>query len=285
MSKSLNVYEDHVMHRNEDRHFRFDVSSLYLCIGVADGHGGFAAADVCKNNISRLLKTQLECGNTVDESIEATFHKLHELCLSLPCNSGCTLTVVIIHKHTMDYICVNVGDSFGLHITPTTHMWITTSHRLQDNVSEREKLKKHISFIKNEAQVAIGPPRLFPGGLACSRSIGDADCPFVSCVPSVYHGQLAEDDILFIASDGVWDCVTCNRVVKILRDTCNPENIKRHIQKNVVRDDASLIVVSTQKSKQTMFNKMFYRNNYSSSNSSLSDEDIVHPTIVKVPLA
>lgn len=281
---TLNVYESNVVTCNEDRRFQFHLNN-YLCVGVADGHGGSAAADICKKNICEILQSYIEAGKSITESIIETFDELHKLCLSLPCKSGCTLTVILIHKETMQYVCVNVGDSHALHISHSTHMWITTSHRLQDNVSERQKLKQHISYIKCLSNQAMGPPRLFPGGLSNSRAIGDADCPFVSCVPSVYHDQLNKDDIICIATDGVWDVLSCSKILKILRNTCNPEHICRNIQKQFVKDDASLMVISTQKMKQSMITKLFYRSGSSSSNSSISDEEFVPPTVVKVPLS
>lgn len=278
----VNVYESNVVVCNEDRRFQFHLNN-YLCVGVADGHGGSAAADICKNNIHEILQLNIQASKTITESILDTFDNLHQLCLGLPCKSGCTLTVILIDKQTMDYVCVNVGDSHALHITHNTHMWISTSHRLQDNVSERERLKDHISFIAYPLKV--GPPRLFPGGLSCSRAIGDADCPFVSCIPSIYHDKLNEDDILCIATDGVWDALSLTKIMKILRNTCNPDYVCRNIQKQPVKDDASLMVISTQKSKQSIMDKLFYRGSNSSSNSSISDEEISPPIVVKVPVS
>tara|TARA_B100001741_G_scaffold307533_1_gene302510 strand:+ start:3778 stop:4665 length:888 start_codon:yes stop_codon:yes gene_type:complete len=281
----LNVYESYIVTSNEDRRFQFHLND-YLCVGVADGHGGFGAAETCKNHICELLQNHIEAGKTITKSIVDTFSDLHDLCLKLTCKSGCTLTVVVIDKQTMEYVCVNVGDSYALHISHATHMWITTSHRLQDNVGEREKLKDHISYIKCLSNQSIGPPRLYPGGLSCSRAIGDADCPFISCLPSVYHDKLAKDDIICVATDGVWDVISCSKVLKILRNTCNPDDICRNIQKQVVKDDVSLIIVSTQKMKQSIINKLFYRSSgSSSSNSSMSDEEFAAPIVVKVPIS
>jgi len=284
--KPFHIYEDSVVIHNEDRSFMFDISADLYCIGIADGHGGSSAADTCKRDIVRILKTHLQLDKEITESIIDTFYELHSLCQTLECKSGCTLTVVVIHKQSMEYVCANVGDSLALHITPSSYMWITTSHRLQDNVTEREILKEHISFIADPARnTSIGPPRLFPGGISCSRSIGDADCPFVSCRPSVYHGTLKKDDIICIATDGVWDVISYCKVIKTLRETSNPGHIIRNIQKKVVQDDASLILISTQKIRTTMFDKiLFYRTTNSSSNSSISEDEMSLPLVVKVPL-
>jgi serine/threonine protein phosphatase PrpC len=126
---------------------------------------------------------------------------LHQYYLQLPCQSGTSLTVCIINGNKIQ--CANVGDSHALIVTPTSYYWISESHRLQDNSGERTKLSQYVKYSTDEYGFPFGHPRLYPGGLACSRSVGDADCPHINCKPSISEAVIHPKDILIIASDGL----------------------------------------------------------------------------------
>ena len=165
--------------------------------------------------------------------------------------------------------CANVGDAGALLVTPTSHLWLTTSHRLQDNAAERVGLHEHV-----HAAPGGGPPRLYPGGLACSRSVGDADCPHITCAPAMCTATLGADDTLVIATDGVWDAASTRRVARLARDTRCATSILRGAARSYA-DDASVVVVSWKPRKPPSVGgglaSLFLRSHTSSS--SLSSED------------
>lgn len=54
--------------------------------------------------------------------------------------------------------------------------------------------------------VPVGPDRVWPGGLAMSRTLGDPSAPHVTAAPEVRCVTLpTTGGRLIIASDGVWD--------------------------------------------------------------------------------
>jgi serine/threonine protein phosphatase PrpC len=176
--------------------------------------------------------------------------------------------------------CANVGDSHALVVTPTSYYWLTESHRLQDNARERERLGPSVGWARAEDGGPAGPPRLYPGGLACSRSIGDADCPLVSCEPSVCSAALAPDDILIVASDGLWDAMPLQRICRVARETRCAETLLRS-KAGAFHDDASVILASAQPAKKKAAS--IFR--VSSSGSISSDEDDPPPRrVFKVSL-
>ena len=128
----MHVYADNINIKGEDSYFYFHIKN-YLVSGVADGHGGKDASVFCKNNIYKVLKSFIYKEEAVSHALRKTFEILHEKCLLFSNNSGTTLTVVVVNLNNSEYTCANVGDSHALHIKKNSFMWITTSHRLQDN--------------------------------------------------------------------------------------------------------------------------------------------------------
>ena len=240
--------------KNEDKCF-LNALSEHACIcGIADGHGGGSAAKVCRENISKI--------QSAPPSFDDLFTDLHERCLQLPCASGASLTVCVIDDDKVK--CANVGDSHALVVTPTSYYWLTESHRLQNNSRERTHLLQHIGFVTDKGGSPIGPPRLYPGGLACSRSIGDADCPHVNCKPFVCEAVLNHSDILVVASDGLWDTIKLSRICKVARESYSATALLR--ESTSFHDDTSVIVVSHFPERSTLFRRV-------SSNSSISSDD------------
>lgn len=264
----MNVVTNQINVKSEDFYFDFILNDYIQVIGVADGHGGKGSASLCTNNIENILKTVIE-DNDFESSCQILFSTLHEKCKILECCSGCTLTVVLINIRTCQYTCANVGDSMAIHIKPHSYMWITTSHRLRDNVIERNRLKNNISYIIHD-NVVFGPPRLYPGGLACSRSIGDSDCELISSTPSLYSDILLHDDIILICTDGVWDSIEINKILKVIRTSWSPESLCKILMKKNIEDDVTATVISKSRKKLPTpggIFKLFIKN---TSNSSLS---------------
>ena len=276
----MNVYADKIIKLGEDVYFNYKIET-YILLGVADGHGGDAAAKLCKFNIKEIFERNLKDDSNMNHVINRTFCELHVLCKELPCHSGCTLTVIIIDEVTGEYTCANVGDSHALHLKLESFMWITTSHRLQDSPAERERLKENISYAGTN-RLPYGPPRLYPGGLSCSRNIGDGDCEYVSCEPSVYSDKIENKDAIIVCTDGIWDACQVKKLLSIVRESYNPEFICRLASKNST-DDATVMIVTRQKIKNSLHTGLFKLFSRSGSNSSMSSEEN-ETFVVKVPL-
>lgn len=248
----------------EDRHVAFRAGDR-LVVAVADGHGGAGAARLCAARLEALLRDA-----PIDaEALRRAFRALHAECARLDDCSGAALTVCAIDEATGEFVCANVGDVHCMLVTPTSYLWMSTSHRLQDNASERARLAAHV-------RVDAGPPRLFPGGLACARSVGDADCPHASCEPDLAHGVLVDGAVLVLASDGVWDALPTRRVVARARRGTAGAILSAH----GFSDDATVVTVSHRPpTSPSRWRGIFRR---TSSASSMSSDD--GATVVHVPL-
>lgn len=272
----MKVHAREIPFVGEDAHFSHPLDHRLL-FGVADGHAGGEAARLCTRRVCELVREHLAS----PEMWRTVFRRLSAECAEASPRSGCTITAVLLDCGTGAYECANVGDSHALHVTPTSHLWATTSHRLQDNAAERQRLREHVCFAHDG--VALGPPRLYPGGLACSRSLGDADCPHVSCAPSVCSGVLGPHDALVVCSDGVWDHASTRRVAQVVRDTYNPEFVCR-LAAPRSSDDITAVVATRQKVKTSMHTNLFRLFRKANSSSSLSSEEEASPTTFTIEL-
>ena len=149
---------------------------------VADGHGGAAASrHVCQN--ARVLHLVAE--GLKNESLAAACHraflKVHEEVRALPgTTAGTTLTVVAMDDAKSELTLANVGDSGALFVGTSESQVLTASHRLQTNAQERERITKLGAVVAQAARPGCGTPygplRAWPGGIVCTRAIGDGDC-------------------------------------------------------------------------------------------------------------
>lgn len=278
----LNVYENKNILRGEDSTFKF-YESNFLVVCVADGHGGRQAVEICENNMQKLFSYEISRENNIEKVITSVFNSLHEEAKHASDFSGSTLTIIVLNTINMNYTCANVGDSEAVVITTASHMWITSSHRLQTNSSERQRLKDHISFaVIPNTSIKAGPPRLYPGGLACSRSIGDGDCPYISCEPHIYSDNLKDEEAILICTDGIWDFASFSKILKLTRESYNPEFICRLATKNQSNDDATAVIITKHKQKNSIHTNLFRFFQRNGSNSSLSSDDDEPITKLKV---
>lgn len=255
-------------------HTQYTVKKEDMCIytetntrhilAIADGHGGSKVAQICRDNLSNLIEELSNQTIPTPQEFENIFQKLHTL--SYDHYSGAALSVCIIDKASRCIGCANVGDVHCYIVSPSSYTILNTSHRLQDNAAERTRLGDSVRIN------LIGPPRMFPGGLACSRGIGDYDCPTSSCKPAVCYETIGQYDDLIIASDGIWDSVAIKRVMNTVRQTHSAHTVIR--LRSHYPDDASVIVASHQEPIQRLGLKWLFKPNTSSSS---SDEDDFMP--------
>lgn len=260
--------------KGEDRYACCTMSDECRMLGVIDGHGGSAAAEVCRRSI---------CDERSPPDMLDMFAALHDECLRLPCRSGAALTVCLVRGDNVT--CANVGDAHALVVTQTSFYWMTVSDRLQDNASERFRVAPAVNWATRSSDGRrAGPPRMYPGGLACSRSIGDSDCPHVSCAPHLCEATLEADDVLVIGSDGLWDSIPLSRIVRVARQTRCAQSILRSASKDI-GDDATVIVASRQPQRAcvSLGMKLFFRTSSSSSVSSC-EEEVPNRRVIKVVL-
>jgi len=247
-----------VVLKGEDRVFSLGASiggeDVHF-VGVADGHGGLAAAEFCSKWALSHVVTEAAgdpSAGSLQKACTRAFHRLNEEVQKSLGTAGTTLTVVAINEVRGELTIAHVGDSDAVLIADLTHTILCKPHRLDDSQSERDRVTSQgltIAQGMNGQGLPRGPLRAWPGGLAVARSIGDADCPAAWAEPSVSsltYGT-ARACALIVASDGVWDSLSPRKVASVVRRSKSPMDAAEHVvsksgQAKGVKDDTTCIV-------------------------------------------
>ena len=179
---------------------------------------------------------------------------------------GATLTIALLTGRLLTV--ANVGDSLAYIHDGERFFPITKSHRLDDNPHEQQRLRRAgvtiaplCSTMNGPAQrdtMGYGPLRVWPGGLAVSRSIGDADVSkHVWSLPHLHQMLLPTPGArLILASDGLWDCLSIKTVKKMVKKKsiykCAGELAERvgRAHSGQLSDDVTIVVVDVLKAEE-----------------------------------
>lgn len=245
--------------------------------GVFDGHGGhhcaeFAANHLAKNILSRLrdraktandetaLRTALISG------FKQTEHNFLQQAKRLQDPSGstaCTMTVFGPDEQMrLRLFLANLGDSRAvLGLADGSAKRLTTDHK-PSLAQERKRIEAEGGSVVNvngTPRCVLPMKRRVSGvvGLAVSRSFGDKDFKkpdIVSAEPAItiHEVDWDADDLVILATDGVWDVVTDKDAVLLVQQSLRKgtseagaaEALVRRAQTRGSADDCSAIVVN-----------------------------------------
>ena len=252
--------------KGEDTWFSEIVStssgSQYHCAGVFDGHGGRAAAEYCRDNMASYLTGAAAQtpggGQSLAEmavALKLVFARCHRELRETPgLTAGTTATVIVVDHAHRRVLCANVGDSSAMVCDATTMGFVSADHRLHSNKDEQNRvlsLGSKLAYARHPGtNQPAGPLRMWPGGLAVSRSLGDADCgAALSCEPHLEIFSLPRRGaVILVCSDGVWDSLGMYESACLARGSNDPEAIGRRVVKTAIqnrglRDDTTCIVM------------------------------------------
>ena len=205
------------------------------------------------------------CGFTwrgkVQAALASTFHDLQASWAARGKLGGATCTVALVCGRLLTV--ANVGDSLALLDTGASVMALTGDHRVHNSKREQERVRALGGLVTSidagrgcgpaaDPRTGLGPLRVWPGGVANARAIGDLDVPggFLLPAPHVTQVRLPADGAarVVLASDGIWDSVDIHRAAKVARGHAAPEAADRILtqsvraQGGVPRDDATVVV-------------------------------------------
>ncbi|GMF22645.1 unnamed protein product [Phytophthora lilii] len=142
--------------------------------------------------------------------------------------SGCTLTVVLHFRQGNRIVSANVGDSRAVAWTPgvagneaprdtvAADVVPLTMDHWPNDPGERSRIESSGGFVNFSGLWRV------VGQLAVSRSLGDRHLrKYVIAEPSVFHVQLGERSsggLLVVASDGLWETMSNDDVVRFLSE-------------------------------------------------------------------
>ncbi|KAI0061706.1 PP2C-domain-containing protein, partial [Artomyces pyxidatus] len=189
---------------------------------VYDGHGGGTAAEFAGRNVhDRLVREEAYREQNYPEALKRAFLGTDEDMLSDPTcirdPSGCTAVAALITKDTI-YVA-NAGDSRSVMSVNGSAKPLSYDHK-PENETEKNRVVAAGGYIEYGR---------VNGNLALARALGDFEYKknysltpekqIVTADPDViaHEINLDEDEFVVLACDGIWDCLTSQEVVNVVR--------------------------------------------------------------------
>lgn len=220
----------------------FNKTSLCYLFCIFDGHGGKETAEFCSKHFPTILQKKIitkpydveDCLEQSFLSMEKELEKKRDKYLEV----GNTATVAYIDNKVL--WVANVGDSSCLLVGKNKASFVS----IDDDFANKEEIKR-----VEKLGGKIIDERL-EGELAVSRSIGDFGLKGkgLICTPHIKKIVLdANSRYCILASDGIWDDLGPEDVLKICNEKKEPDAIVNELVKKALEsgseDNISCIVV------------------------------------------
>eukprot|EP00878_Enallax_costatus_P013420 GHUV01014034.1.p1 GENE.GHUV01014034.1~~GHUV01014034.1.p1 ORF type:complete len:277 (+),score=54.61 GHUV01014034.1:429-1259(+) len=183
--------------------------------GVFDGHGGPHAADyVCSNlfiNLLRHSKFNSDITSALVESFEHTDSQYLKQSSSNSKDDGCTAVTAVVVGDRL--LVANVGDSRAVLSRKGKAVPMSVDHK-PNTREERTRIEDAGGVVVWAGTWRVG------GVLAVSRAFGDRPLKrYVIPTPDIRDEVITkDDDCLILASDGLWDVVSNQDAVALVRN-------------------------------------------------------------------
>ncbi|KAF3323010.1 Protein kinase and PP2C-like domain-containing protein [Carex littledalei] len=213
----------------EDAHFmmpRMCDDHAVHAFGIFDGHRGAAAAEFSARAIPSFLQNYCRTESPSDMLVEAftktdtafreelLLHRNSKRIMKKDWHPGCTAITALVIREKL-YVA-NAGDCRAI-LNRSGQPFPMSKDHLASCTDERERVTKEGMDVKWQ----VDTWRVGPAALQVTRSIGDDDLkPAVTAQPEIIETNLSsQDEFLVMASDGLWDVLTNEDVISIIKDT------------------------------------------------------------------
>jgi serine/threonine protein phosphatase PrpC len=252
----------------EDEHLATDlaIGSAKQCMfAVFDGHGGRDAARFCVGAFPPVIMERLRghedaSSSELEESFFQAFFDVDKMIAQADRDKpgkylrvGCTAVLAFVSERGI--LIGNAGDSRAVLSRGGTSIIATEDHKPILN-SEAARVHKAGGFVKMQ-QIGNQMISRIDGKLAVSRAMGDlafkgdpslsACKQKVICMPDVqFIERKPWDEFLVLACDGIWDVLTNQQVVDMVRaelraKTSHPDIVRKVVDRCVARDSSQLV--------------------------------------------
>ncbi|XP_030451255.1 probable protein phosphatase 2C 30 [Syzygium oleosum] len=181
--------------------------------GVFDGHGGAKAAEFAAKNMDKNILQHMagKSDSSIEEAVRDAYLKTDADFMLENADGGTCCISAWIRKGEL--VVSNAGDCRAVMSRGGTAEALTTDHR-PSLESERERIEALGAYV----DCCRGVWRI-QGSLAVSRSIGDQQLKrWVIADPETKTLQITPDcEFIVLASDGLWDKVTNQEAVDLVR--------------------------------------------------------------------
>lgn len=235
----------------EDRHTVVkDIVSGTHFLGIYDGHGGAEVAAGCKDIVGETvrwckLRNMKDNDALVTALVDADERGLQAWGANVD-TMGCTAITALISPCKITI--ANVGDSAAYLLRDNYVLPLSRKHT-PAQLDERQRILRAGGTISKLTAEKI---ERVQGIMAVSRAIGDHNLrPYVTAEPEVTSTERLPNDILILASDGLWDVMrpeeALTTVRTLLNNTTNdPETIANLLVQQAIdrlsRDNITIII-------------------------------------------
>ncbi|CAN1322663.1 Probable protein phosphatase 2C 27 [Linum perenne] len=221
---------------------------------VFDGHGGTDAASFVRNNILSLIVEDSQFPICVEKAIKSAFVKADFAFAddsTLDISSGTTALTALMLGRTL--IIANAGDCRAVLGRRGRAIEMSKDHK-PNCTSERLRIEKLGGVIYDG---------YLNGQLSVSRALGDwhmkgskgSACP-LSAEPELQETDLTEEDeFLIMGCDGLWDVMSSQCAVSIVRkelmlhndpERCSKELVREALKRNTCDNLTAIVVCFSQ---------------------------------------
>ncbi len=232
----------------EDAHC-VEMRKNHAFFGLFDGHGGRCVADYVAQNLYSNIIKQAQHAHDLSAALRGGYQntdKNLEQALGAPvAQQQGTTAVSLMIRDGMLYVA-NAGDSRAVLCRAGKAVALSHDHK-PNRPDEKNRIKKLGGRI-----LWLGCWRV-QGVLAISRAIGDHElAPYVIPDPEVCCETITNDDeFVILACDGVWDVLTNQEAIDLVRNFLKHEHNFAHAAQKLVQtafkrgstDNISAIVV------------------------------------------
>jgi protein phosphatase PTC1 len=249
-------------HRKEMEDFHYIkalLSKKLSCsyFGLFDGHSGKEVGMYLMENLHKIIHQKIKENNDIENIdnlkniVINSFEQIDQEINSknFKNETGSTGTVLLLFKDKnsplgKSLLCANVGDSKAYLITKKEMILITKDHKCCD-ANEVKRIRDSGGIVFRE--------RVF-GTLMLTRSFGDKEMKKygVLSTPDIFMKNIDTEDIfVVIASDGVWDVVEENEILKMSQGSISSNDFSKKIinlaKERDTHDNISCIVIKLNK--------------------------------------
>ncbi|XP_057853402.1 probable protein phosphatase 2C 27 isoform X2 [Cryptomeria japonica] len=239
----------------------FEGPQPYAFYGVFDGHCGAGAAIFVRNNLLRLVLEDVDFLQMVrkdgdffiaaEKAVKNAF-LLADLSLAddSDVDSSCGTTVLIALILGRSLLVANAGDCRAVLCRRGRAVALSRDHK-PDLFSERLRIEALGGFVDDG---------YLNGELSVARALGDWDMKMPKGSPSPLSSEpefqqvdlTEEDEFLIIGCDGIWDVISSEWAVNMVREELmqynDPERCSRKLVQEALRqntqDNLTVVVVS-----------------------------------------
>ncbi|KAI4376215.1 hypothetical protein MLD38_014002 [Melastoma candidum] len=212
--------------------------------GVFDGHGGARAAEYVKKNLfSNILKHPKfisDIRSAIADSFSHTDSELLKSENNQQRDAGSTASTAILVGGRL--LVANVGDSRAVISRGGKAIAVSRDHK-PDQSDERQRIENAGGFVMWAGTWRVG------GVLAVSRAFGDRLLKqYVVAEPEIQEEAIDSSlEFLILASDGLWDVVTNQEAVTLIKTIDDPEVAAKRLLEEASRrgsaDNITCVVV------------------------------------------